>query len=199
MRLPGKKKAGPTKVPLETVFAEEESPLLRYAFGLLGRRELAEEVVQDAFLKAYESLRAFEERSAFYTWFYRVVYNRCLDLKRRAKHRPQLRLPEEPGLEDALLGSGSEEGVGAPRFVSAERARDRNELRAILEAAIQALPDGSREILLLREVQDLSYAEIAEVLSIPKGTVMSRLHHARRRMRELLESSGVGSGEDERG
>ena len=71
------------------------------------------------------------------------------------------------------------------------------------EAAIRALPEGSREILLLREVQDLSYSEIAKVLSIPKGTVMSRLHHARRRMREILESSGIewddSRGEDEHG
>ena len=180
-----------------------EGRALALARRILRDEDQARDAVQDAFLKAYESLRAFEERSAFYTWFYRVVYNRCLDLKRRARHRPQVRLPDEPGLEDALVGPGAEEGVGASRFVSAERTRDRHELRAVLEAAIQALPDDSREILLLREIQDLSYAEIAKVLSIPKGTVMSRLHHARRRMRELLEGSGVelggGGGENDRG
>lgn len=169
-----------------------EGRALALARRILRDDEQARDAVQDAFLKAYESLRFFEERSAFYTWFYRVVYNRCLDLRRRLKHRPQLRLPEQPGGAEAMLGEGAEDGVGATRFVSAERSLERVQLRDILEDAIEALPEDSREILLLREIQELSYAEIAEVLSIPRGTVMSRLHHARRRMRKLLEDSGVG-------
>lgn len=172
----------------------------RLALRILRDEEQARDAVQDAFLKVYGALDRFEGRSGFYTWLYRVVFNRCLDLQRRERARPVLHASdasEESGGEDALLGEGAEEGVGASRFASPEASRSDSEMRVLLVSAVEALPDDARQTFLLREVDGLSYAEIAEVLTVPKGTVMSRLHYARKRLREILLEAGLPAADGE--
>jgi len=165
------------------------------AYGLALRvmrdEEQARDVVQEAFLKAYRSLDRFEGRSGFYTWFYRVVMNLCIDAKRRQPPGRTVEWDDAHALE-ASAAEGSDP-LDAARRSSSGPARDleRAELREAIRAAIDELPDDARQTLLLREVDGLSYAEIAESLGVPKGTVMSRLHHARRRMRDLLAKRGV--------
>ncbi len=170
----------------------------RLALRILRDEEQARDAVQDAFLKVYGALDKFEGRSGFYTWLYRVVFNRCLDLQRRERARPVLHasgVSEESGGEEALLGEGAEEGVGASRFASPESGRSDSELRVMLVDAVHALPDDARQTFLLREVDGLSYAEIAEVMGVPKGTVMSRLHYARKRLRQSLLEAGLPADE----
>ncbi len=87
-------------------------------------------------------------------------------------------------------------GLGASDVGSPTRELERKELRELMARAIEALPADARRTFVLREVDGLSYAEIAESLGIPKGTVMSRLHHARRRVRAALVEAGVGEGEE---
>jgi RNA polymerase sigma-70 factor (ECF subfamily) len=172
----------------------------RLALRVLRDEEQARDAVQDAFLKVYGALDRFEGRSGFYTWLYRVVFNRCLDLQRRERARPALHASaasEESGGEEAMLGEGAEEGVGASRFASPESRRSDSELRVLLVDAVEALPDDARQTFLLREVDGLSYSEIAEVLDVPKGTVMSRLHYARKRLRETLVAAGLPAGNGE--
>jgi RNA polymerase sigma-70 factor (ECF subfamily) len=166
----------------------------RLALRVLRDEEQARDAVQDAFLKVYGALDKFEGRSGFYTWLYRVVFNRCLDLQRREKARPVVHASgasEESGGEEALLGEGAEEGVGASRFTSPESGRSDSELRDMLVEAVNTLPDDAQQTFLLREVDGLAYAEIAEVTGVPKGTVMSRLHYARKRLRENLIEAGL--------
>ena len=168
----------------------------RLALRVLRDEEQARDAVQDAFLKVYGALDKFEGRSGFYTWLYRVVFNRCLDLQRRERARPVLHASaasEESGGEEALLGEGAEEGVGASRFASPESGSYDSELRDLLVDAIDVLPDDARQTFLLRESDGLSYAEIAEVMEVPKGTVMSRLHYARKRLRQVLQEAGVSA------
>ena len=171
------------------------------AYGLALRvmrdEEQARDVLQDAFLKAYRSLDRFEGRSSFYTWFYRVVMNLCIDAKRR---RPAGRMVEwdEAHALETPIGTGLD-AVDPARHQSEGPAGDleRAELRETLQRAIEKLPDDARQTLVLREVDGLTYSEIAKLLGIPKGTVMSRLHHARRRLRALLAEQGVDeSGEE---
>ena len=164
----------------------------RLALRVLRDEEQARDAVQEAFLKAYVNLGRFEGRSSFYTWLYRLVMKLCLDTKRR-DHSSQL--AETPDLSDLERLAESE---GRPLSNEAFRAHeegpesalDRGELREALAHAIEELPDAARETLILREVEGLSYAEIAESLGIPKGTVMSRLHYARRRVQEWLRRAG---------
>jgi len=161
----------------------------RLARRVVGDEEVARDVVQDGFLKVYRSLDRFEGRSSFYTWLYRVVMNLCLDAKRRDRRDRHVEWEEgsplvvDPGAADAASDVYRELSNPAG---SLERA----ELRGFVSEAIEQLPDDARQTLLLREVEGLSYSEIAECLGVPKGTVMSRLHHARRRVRDLLVASG---------
>ncbi len=158
---------------------------LGLARRILRDEEAARDAVQDAFLKAYTHLDRFEGRSGFYTWLYRLVVNQCLDRKRRERAERLVDWPEGE-LEPTP-------GVGAPSWrgeiVHPTTALARSQARDVLADAIGKLGDESRRTLLLREVDGLSYAEIAEALGVPVGTVMSRLHYARRRVRALLDDA----------
>ncbi len=165
------------------------------AFGLALRvmrdEEQAKDVVQEAFLKVYRSLDRFEGRSSFYTWFYRIVMNLCLDQKRRQPPGRMVEWDEGHALETPVgTGLDAVDPIHQ-RATGPVGDLERLELRTVLHGAIEELPDEARRTLLLREVDGLSYAEISKVLGIPKGTVMSRLHHARRRVRALLEERGM--------
>jgi RNA polymerase sigma-70 factor (ECF subfamily) len=157
---------------------------------VLRDEEWARDVVQEGFLKVYRSLDRFEGRSSFYTWLYRIVMNLCLDAKRSDRSNRHVEWDEAAPLE---ADPGSADAVSAvhQEQVGPAGALERAELRGFVARAIEQLPDDARQTLLLREVEGLSYAEIAECLGVPKGTVMSRLHHARRRVREVMVASGA--------
>ena len=165
---------------------------------LVGGDEDAEDVVQEAFLKAYRSLDRFRGGSAFYTWFYRIVYNVSIDRIRKLR---RVRTVDY----DDTIGRGEDAGGGAdllpPRLDSdPARVQARRELKDQMEAALEQLSEDHRAVIVLREVRGLSYAEIAEVVGCPKGTVMSRLHHARKKMQALLRpyvERGEGVEEDQ--
>jgi RNA polymerase sigma-70 factor (ECF subfamily) len=161
------------------------------ALRVLRDEEQARDAVQDAFLKVYGSLGKFQGRSGFYTWFYRLVMNVCLDMKRRDRSGRHVEWEEERAVEiaqgaEALAPDAADPGRGGP-----ESALERAQLRDVLSRAIQALPDSARRTLELREIDGLSYAEIAKALGVPKGTVMSRLFYARRRVQAALIEAGV--------
>jgi RNA polymerase sigma-70 factor (ECF subfamily) len=165
------------------------------ALRVLRDEEQARDVVQDAFLKAYGALGRFEGRSGFYTWLHRIVMNLCLDRKRRDKSARQVEWSEAVERE-------AEADPASPETPEPALALERAELRAELARAIGALPEDARRTLELREIDGLSYQEIAECLGVPKGTVMSRLHYARRRVRRALVVAGavagtMGEGEEE--
>jgi len=161
------------------------------ALRILRDEEQARDAVQDAFIKVYGSIRRFEGRSSFYTWLYRLVYNQCLDHKRKDKSGRHVewdeqRLGPDQQLEETGPGALRSAGLAGPG-----EALERSELRAALARGIDQLPDEARETLLLREIEGLPYAEIAETLGIPKGTVMSRLHYARKQLQAILLAEGV--------
>ena len=155
------------------------------ALGMLRSREDALDIVQETFTKAYQSLDRFKGDAAFYTWVYRIAYNLCVDHQRWVAKQPQLSLDtEEPGPTSSVAIPDR------PRPDQPfDRARDAEIARRVREAIRDLTPD-HRAVILLRELEGLSYAEISQVLECPKGTVMSRLHYARRqlqrRLRELL-------------
>ena len=165
----------------------------RLALRVLRDEEQARDAVQDAFLKVHSNLGRFENRSSFYTWLYRLVMNVCLDAKRRDRSSRFVDTPEVGDLE--RIATHETMPASEQHFRVHEEAPDdaldRSELRNAVARAITALPDAARETLILREVEGLSYSEIAEALDIPKGTVMSRLHYARRRVQELLREAGM--------
>ena len=158
----------------------------RLALRVLRDDDRAQDAAQEAFLKVYRSLDRFEGRSSFYTWLYRLTMNVCLDMKRRDRSDRQVEWNEE------LPPQPDDSAPMAPSPVLGPAADlERAELRGFMQRAIDTLPEDARRTFLLREVDGLSYAEIARALRIPKGTVMSRLHYARRRLRTVLLESGV--------
>lgn len=152
------------------------------AFGVLKNRQDAADCVQEGFVKVYKHLPNFQGTSSFYTWLYRIVMNLAIDqLRRRKTSRPaeydERRESEEPG-DDAIMSRMLDEN---PR-----KAVIRRELVQRMEAALAELPEYHRQVILLREVEGMSYEEMAETLEVPKGTIMSRLFHARKKMQESL-------------
>jgi RNA polymerase sigma-70 factor (ECF subfamily) len=164
-----------------------QSRVHHLALRVLRDEEAARDAVQEGFLKVYRSLDRFEGRSSFYTWLYRLVLNLCLDMRRRDRTGREVEWTEERAHEAEQPGGGTlEEAGGGP-----EGALERAEIRRRVAEAIDTLPAGQRETLILREVEGLSYQEIAEALSISKGTVMSRLHYARKKVAKILEEEGM--------
>jgi RNA polymerase sigma-70 factor (ECF subfamily) len=161
------------------------------ALRVLRNEEQARDAVQDAFLKVYGSLAKFEGRSSFYTWLYRLVMNVCLDMKRRDRSHRHVEWEEERAVEIARGAEALAPGTGDPDRQGPGADLERSQLREVMVRAIEALPDDARRTLELREIDGLSYAEIATALAVPKGTVMSRLFYARRRVRAALIEAGV--------
>jgi len=154
------------------------------AFGVLKHRQDALDVVQEAFVKVHKHLGNFQGTSSFYTWLYRIVMNLAIDQLRRRKSGRNVEY------DDAVLKEGeaaADEGI-LPRMLDANprKAVIRRELLARMEAALAELPEYHRQVILLREVEGLSYEEMAEALDVPKGTIMSRLFHARKKMQTAL-------------
>ncbi len=155
------------------------------AVGMLHDSEAASDVVQDAFLKAYRHLGRFQGGSSFYTWFYRIVVNLSIDHIRRRKR--SARIEYDDGIARPELGEQKGTDL-APRYMDSNPAKayQRRRLAQEIARCVDALSPKHRAVIVLREYEGLSYNEIAEVLGIAKGTVMSRLFHARKRLQEML-------------
>ncbi len=150
------------------------------ALQLLGNREDAMDVAQDAMLRLFSTLHRFDVRRPLRPWLYQIVRNRVIDLMRRRKVRACDSL-------DAVDEDGNRRYEPVDVSVDLDRDVSRSQLRAAMWRTLASLPHKQREILVLRDYQDLSYAEIAETLAIPLGTVMSRLHGARKGLRRALQ------------
>jgi RNA polymerase sigma-70 factor (ECF subfamily) len=156
------------------------------AYSLLKNREDAADIAQDAFVKAYRSLEGFKGDASFYTWIYRITNNLCIDFLRKAGPAAKVEYSEEMS-DDSSAEAQAGVGVLSSRLgTNPQRSALRRELAEKMEEALAQLPEKHRAILVLREVDGLSYEELAQVFEIPKGTVMSRLFHARTKMQEIL-------------
>jgi RNA polymerase sigma-70 factor (ECF subfamily) len=158
-----------------TLFERYNRRAYALALGVVRQPDDALDVVQEAFIKAHKHLDRFEGTSSFYTWLYRIVMNLAIDQLRKQKRTTELNEEaDEDGLLPQLLG-------GNPG-----RALMDKEIRARIDAALSALSDHHRAVLVMRELEGLSYAEMAKVMGCSKGTIMSRLFHARKNMQKLL-------------
>ncbi len=147
------------------------------AYSFVGNREDALELAQESFARAYKAMDRFDSTLPFYPWLYRIIKNTCLNHLKKRNRRGEVSLEgmQESGFD---VASATE---------SPDNSLHRHDLRAKLSAALATLPGEHREILVLRHFQELSYREIAECLGIPQGTVMSRLHAARKNLRVRLD------------
>lgn len=151
------------------------------AYGIVRSAEDAREVTQDAFLRVHRHLKDFEGGASFSTWLYRIVFNLSIDLIRRRSPGRAVELEDHTDLTSAPDEWLPARGERDP-FASLDRAR----LVEVMQRCLDALPPHHRTAIILREVEGMSYEEIAEAMEVPKGTVMSRLFHARRKMQRML-------------
>jgi len=143
--------------------------VVNVVYRMCGDANLAEDAAQEAFIRAWQHLPGYRPRSPFRNWVYRIATNVALDMLRRERETVDI---------DALSLAASDRGPEAT-----VEGRERGEQ---VRQAVLALPPASRTVLVLREYEGLSYREIADMLGIPIGTVMSRLNYARNRLRESL-------------
>lgn len=172
----------------ETLVLEYEKNVYNIALRMTGNSEDAADMTQEAFIKAYNSLQSFRGDSKFSVWLYRIVSNVCLDFLRSKNRRPTVSLSvEDDDGEDAQLDVADESQ-------SPELLLDRKLTRDSVRRGLDSLPPDYRQILLLREIQGLSYDEIAQALSLEVGTVKSRIFRARKRLCTFLIDDGNISG-----
>ena len=150
------------------------------ACTLVGSREDALDLCQEALLKAFRSRDAYDSTQPFLPWFHRILRNTCFSFlrKHRRLKRTSLTTRTHDGeeVDFEIVDPSPGPGVGL----------ETREMQALFQRALSRLSARDREVLVLRHYQDLSYKEIARTLEIPEGTVMSRLFHARRRLRDVL-------------
>jgi RNA polymerase sigma-70 factor (ECF subfamily) len=151
----------------------------RLAYGYLRDREEAWDVAQEAFVRAWQALPTFRGQSAFYTWLFRITMNVATDRARQRAARGRA-FGTEPVPEEDWERVMTDPGAGPDDAATHAQERQR------IQQALEALPQHHRTIIMLSDLEGLSYREIAEVLDIPMGTVMSRLHNARKRLRRVL-------------
>jgi RNA polymerase sigma-70 factor, ECF subfamily len=151
------------------------------AVGIVGNGDDALDVVQDSFIKAYYKLKEFRFGSNFYTWFYRILVNQAIDRWRKSARSAEVPLDESWLSEE----DSPPDAFTYPRTPE-DLARNR-ELGDALQRAIASLPEYHRAVIVLREVEGMAYDEIAKTLGCSVGTVMSRLHYARGKLKEALK------------
>src|SRR5262245_53837261 len=165
------------RAALEELFRRYRLPAYRVAYRLLGHEADALDAVQEGFVKALTHLHSFQGRSTFKTWLMRVVSNAALDLGRQRGRRELVSLGVAPAEAD---------GVTPAEAPDPARGLEQADLRRLLQQALQSLPEAQRRTFVLHADGGLSYREVAEVLGISIGTVMSRLFYARQKLRAYL-------------
>jgi len=158
-----------------------EQKLFSIAYGMTLDREDALEIVQEVFLKVYRKIHAFRGDSALQTWLHRITVNQCLNWKRKWKrrfkwhHQP---LDSDESDDDRLLGSEDD---------GPEVLYQKKEMEELFKKNLAELPEDTRVVFVLKEVEGLSYDEIAGILKIKRGTVSSRLYYARQKLKESMK------------
>jgi RNA polymerase sigma-70 factor (ECF subfamily) len=153
--------------------------LYNTAYRLVDNAEDARDVVQDAFLHAYQSLGSFKGESQFFTWLYRIAVNTAITLKRKQRLAISIRA--------GRVETRNAEPLDTSEFSRPEYALEKAELERRVQAALNRLSPEHRAVLILKDMEGQKYEIMAEILQVPIGTIRSRLHRARLELRELLE------------
>ncbi|MCP4601550.1 MAG: sigma-70 family RNA polymerase sigma factor [Proteobacteria bacterium] len=154
------------------------------ALGMVKNPEDAMDIAQDAFIKVHRYIGNFQGTSSFYTWLYRIVFNLCIDHLRRSGKHINLDFDERIGNQDHLTHGST---VMANRLdTNPSKMLGRKELGVRISEAMDTLPPYHRTVIIMREIEGMSYSEMAKAMKVSKGTIMSRLHHARQKLKRAL-------------
>jgi len=166
----------------EELVKRYQRPIVGYVFRMLNDYDSALDVSQEVFIKVYNSLNRYRSEYKFSTWLYRIAHNAAIDHIRRNSFLTQsIETENEEGAYQLQLESP---------LPTPEDDRERSEWRTEIDAVVKCLPQGYRELIVLRHSRDLSYDEIADITGLPLGTVKNRLFRARELMRNIFIERG---------
>ena len=154
------------------------------ALSMVKNPEDAMDIAQDSFIKVHRYLGGFQGSSSFYTWLYRIVVNLCIDHLRRAGKRINVDFDERIGQQNQAAEGNAM--IASRQDADPSKVLRRKELAVHIRGAVDALPPYHRAVIVMREIEGMSYAEIAKAMKVSKGTIMSRLHHARQKLQKSL-------------
>jgi RNA polymerase sigma-70 factor (ECF subfamily) len=153
-----------------------QTKVFNMAFSFVRNRETADDLAQEIFIKAYVSLKKFQFKSGFGTWLYRIAVNHCKDYLR-----------SQQKMKTVPFDSYSERtAIKKDYFVERDQRRREDQVEGLVQRGILAMPEKYKTIIILRDIQGLSYDEIAKILNLSSGTVDSRIHRARKMLRQKL-------------
>lgn len=167
----------------EELVRRYQRPIAAYVYRMVGDYDAALDLTQEVFIKVYSSLVRYRPEFKFSTWIYKIAHNASIDHMRRNSTREQALTSEVDGEEREMPVMS--------RKLSPEQESEKEERRAEIERVVRQLPATYRELIILRHQHDLSYDEIAEVMSVPLGTVKNRLFRAREMMRQQFVERGI--------
>jgi RNA polymerase sigma-70 factor (ECF subfamily) len=159
-----------------------ERRIFALAFGMLGREEDARDATQETFLAAFRNLRGFRGEAKVSSWLHRIAVNQCITRQRRAKVRSETALEDEAEKNAAVFA--------LPPDVSPARAAEHREASSAVRKAVCALPADLRQVVVMKEFEELTFQEISDVLDVPLSTVKSRLYTALRQLELRLQKFG---------
>lgn len=184
------------------LFQRYERKVFAVAYGFLRNQEDALDVVQEAFIKVHRYIGNFEGQSSFYTWLYRIVANLCIDHIRRQKRKKDVEYDDR--LQQGATESAAQPSLSLRSLGDPSSAVKNKEILLAVESSLEELSDNHRAVIVMRELQGMSYADMAKAMNCSKGTIMSRLFHARKNMQKLLRrrldhlgSEGLGAAPEE--
>ena len=160
-----------------------ERKLFALCFGMLGREDDARDAAQETFISAYRNLSGFRGDAKVSSWLHRIAVNQCLTYKRRAKTRSEEFLDSEDGSEERVFI--------APLQNSPARRAEQFERLKLVRTAVSSLPTDLRQIVVMKEFEDMTFQEISDTLELPLSTVKSRLYTALKQLRMKLERSPI--------
>ena len=165
----------------ETLIEAYQKKIFNLAYRIVGNYDDAGDLAQEALIRIFSSIAGFKEQSSFSTWVYRITTNVCLDDIRKKKNRKVISLDEEIHVEDGEMKRQIMSDDPLP-----DEGAEKEEMRHLVNDAINTLPEEQRLVISLRDIQGLTYDEIAEVLDCPSGTVKSRINRARQALKNVL-------------
>lgn len=156
-----------------------ERKVFALCFGMLGREDEARDAAQETFIAAYRNLSRFRGEAKVSSWLHRIAVNQCLTTKRRSRTRSEDFLDEETNEEERVFM--------APEHLLPSRTTEQNERQVLVRNAVGSLPSELRQVVVMKEFEDMTFQEISEALELPLSTVKSRLYTALKQLRTKLE------------
>ena len=156
-----------------------ERKIFALCFGMLSREDEAKDAAQETFIAAYRNLSKFRGDAKVSSWLHRIAINQCLTTKRRAKTRSESFLDDEENTAEKVFV--------APSHLSPSKTTEQNERLNIVRQAVSSLPEDLRQVVVMKEFEDMTFQEISDNLDLPLSTVKSRLYTALKQLRTKLE------------